>query len=216
MASKILSPANQITILRILFVPPFAYLVLSNRYEWSLVVLAAAVISDFADGMVARRFHQESALGMALDPIADKIFMATAFLIFAAQGLLPWWLTIMVLTRDVAIVATALLISLISGYRSFPPSIFGKLSTVAQAGTLLAALGAETAFFSWTAPLTQPCIYTAAAMTLISGLHYTATFLLAREDGPENVNETAKSETLKEAPQLDSPKPDSPKPETTE
>ena len=201
MSSPILNPAIQITILRVLFVPPFAFLVLSGRYEWSLVVLAAAVISDFADGMVARRLHQESALGVALDPIADKIFMATAFLIFAAQGLLPWWLTIMVLTRDIAILATALLISLISGYRSFPPSIFGKLSTVAQAGTLLAALGAETPIFSWTAPLTRPCIYTAAAMTVISGLHYTATFRLTRED------ETAKP---------DSPKPYSPKPDTTE
>ena len=191
MASKILSPANQITILRILFVPPFAYLVLSGRYEWSLVVLAAVVISDFADGMVARRFHQESALGIALDPIADKIFMATAFLIFAAQGLLPWWLTIMVLTRDIAILATALLISLISGYRSFPPSLFGKLSTVAQAGTLLAALGAETAFFSWTAPLKQPCIYAAAAMTLISGLHYTMAFRLSREAPTSEASKSA-------------------------
>ena len=85
----------------------------------------------------------------------------------------------------------ALLISLISGYRSFPPSILGKLTTVAQAGTLLAALGAETAFLSWTAPLKQPCIYAAAVMTLISGLHYTMAFRLSREAPTSEASKSA-------------------------
>ena len=172
MSNTVLSPANQITILRLLFIPLFAGLVLAGKNGWALVVLALATLSDVADGVVARHFHQESSLGVALDPIADKILLATAFLLLSSQQILPWWLTILVVTRDVGILATALLISLVAGFRPFHPSIFGKLSTGAQAITLLVALAGETALTRIATPLKQPAVYFVGAMTLISGFHY--------------------------------------------
>ena len=172
MTSRILSPANQITILRLLFVPLFATLVLSDRYGWALAVLGAATASDIADGLVARYFQQETSLGLALDPIADKILLVIGYLILSSQHILPWWLSILVLTRDLAILTTALLISLIAGFRPFYPSVFGKLSTASQMSALLVALASETTLARFATPLKTPCIYLAAAMTLLSGVHY--------------------------------------------
>src|SRR3972149_6866585 len=100
MASRVLTPANQITILRLVFIPLFAILVIERKYGWALAVLSAAAVSDVVDGAVARIFHQESPLGVALDPIADKILTTTAYLVLAFRDVLPWWLTILVLSRD--------------------------------------------------------------------------------------------------------------------
>ncbi len=172
MSNTFLSPANQITILRLLFIPLFAGLVLAGENGWALMMLALAILSDVADGVVARRFHQETSLGVALDPIADKILLVTSFLLLSSQRILPWWLTILVVTRDVAILTTALLISLVAGFRPFHPSIFGKLSTGAQAVTLLVALAGETDLTRIFTPLKQPAIYFAGAITFISGVHY--------------------------------------------
>src|SRR5580698_9225604 len=119
MTSRLLTPSNQITLLRLAFVPLFAYLVLERHYRAALAVLAAAALSDMLDGTVARMLKQESELGVALDPIADKILMTTGYLTMAFRGALPWWLTIVVLTRDAAILATALVICLVAGYRPF-------------------------------------------------------------------------------------------------
>ena len=140
MTTRILTPSNQITLLRLVFVPVFAILVLERHYRAALAVLLVAALSDVLDGIVARLLKQESALGVALDPIADKILMTTGYLTLSFRGALPWWLTIIVLSRDVAIIATALLICLVAGYRPFHPSLLGKASTAAQVATLFLAV----------------------------------------------------------------------------
>ena len=121
--SRALTPANQITILRLTFAPLVAILVIEQRYWGALAVLAAAALSDFLDGAVARLFHQQTPLGVALDPIADKTLMITAYLTLTFRGVLPWWLTILVLGRDVAIIITALVISLVAGLPSLTDAV---------------------------------------------------------------------------------------------
>jgi cardiolipin synthase len=172
MTSRILTPANQITILRLAFIPFFALLVVDQRYRGALAVLTAAALSDVVDGTVARLLKQETPLGVALDPIADKLLMTTAFLTLAFRNALPWWLTILVISRDVAIILTALLISLVAGYRPFRPSILGKASTAAQVLTVFAAVSfqAHVPLVPW--GLVQICVYLAAALTVASGIHY--------------------------------------------
>jgi cardiolipin synthase len=172
MPSSVLSPANQITILRLVFVPIFAVLVIDRNYIWALVVLFAAAISDIVDGNVARIFHQESSLGVALDPIADKILMTTAYLTLAVRDVLPWWLTIIVLSRDIAILLTALLIILVAGYRPFQPSILGKASTVTQVATIFVALAHQAGIALASNFLLLVLIYATAAFTMASGVHY--------------------------------------------
>lgn len=172
MPSRILTPANQITILRLVFVPIFAILVIERDYGWALAVLGAAAISDVVDGTVARIFHQESPLGVALDPIADKLLMTTAYLTLAFRDVLPWWLTILVLSRDVAIIMTTALISLVAGYRPFRPTVLGKMSTTIQVATVFVAVGLQTNAPLTSALLLRICIYLTAAITVASGVHY--------------------------------------------
>lgn len=172
MPSRILTPANQITILRLVFVPIFATLVIERDYGWALAVLGVAAISDIVDGTVARIFHQESPLGVALDPIADKILMTTAYLTLAFREVLPWWLTILVLSRDVAIIMTTALISLVAGYRPFRPTVLGKMSTTIQVATVFVAVGLRANFPLTSSLLLRVCIYLAGAITVASGVHY--------------------------------------------
>lgn len=171
-SSRTLTPANQITILRLVFIPVFAILVISQKYRAALVVLVAAALSDVVDGTVARLWKQETPLGVALDPIADKLLMTTAYLTLAFRDALPWWLTILVISRDVVIIMTALLICLVAGYRPFQPSNLGKASTVAQAATLFVALGFVARVPYLTPTLVQIFVYLAAALTFASGIHY--------------------------------------------
>ncbi len=172
MASRTLTPANQITILRLAFIPFFAILVVAEKYRGALAVLTAAALSDVVDGTVARLLKQETPLGVALDPIADKLLMTTAYLTLAFRDALPWWLTILVIGRDAVIMITALLISLVAGYRPFRPSILGKASTVAQVSTVFAAVGFQAHVPFVPGRLVELCVYLAATLTIASGIHY--------------------------------------------
>ena len=172
MPSRILTPANQITILRMAFIPFFAILVVDQRYRGALAVLTLAALTDMIDGLVARLLKQETPLGVALDPIADKLLMSTAYLTLAFREALPWWLTIMVIGRDVAIIITALLISLVAGYRPFYPTVLGKASTVVQVLTVFAAVSFQAHVPFVLRGLVQTCAYLAAALTVASGIHY--------------------------------------------
>jgi cardiolipin synthase len=172
MSTRALTPANQITLLRLAFVPIFAILVISQKYRFALAVLAAAALSDIVDGTVARLLKQETPLGMALDPIADKILMITAYLTLSFRDALPWWLTILVISRDVIIVMTTLLISLVVGYRPFHPTYLGKASTVVQVATIFAALSFQARVPHVTASVVLAFVYLAAALTVASGIHY--------------------------------------------
>ena len=172
MASRILTPANQITILRLAFIPFFAILVVAQKYRGALAVLTAAALSDMVDGMVARLLKQETPLGVALDPIADKLLMTTAYLTLSFRDALPWWLTILVIGRDVGIIITALLISLVAGYRPFRPTILGKASTAAQVATVFAAVSFQAHVPFVPGGLVQVCVYLAAALTVVSGIYY--------------------------------------------
>jgi cardiolipin synthase (CMP-forming) len=172
MPARILSYANEITILRLVFVPIFAILVVERHNLAALIVLGAAAASDVADGFVARTFHQQTPLGVALDPIADKALMTTAYLVLAFRGALPWWITIVVISRDAAILLTAGVISLVAGYRPFPPSMLGKASTSAQAATIITALAVRVRPLILLHLLLRGMIDLTAALTAASGLHY--------------------------------------------
>jgi cardiolipin synthase len=165
---------NQITLLRLGFLPFFLILVFYGRFGWALAILILAALSDGADGLLARHLNQGSALGAYLDPIADKLLLSSSFLILAFGKQMAWWLTILVLSRDVMILAVAAVILLVSGYRPFPPSFYGKLTTMAQIvlvfGVVLAA--ATHWHWHWLARVNHLLLYVVAALTVFSGFHY--------------------------------------------
>jgi cardiolipin synthase (CMP-forming) len=167
-----LTVATQITLLRLAFVPILAILVVERHYQWALWALAVAAISDVTDGAVARIFHQSTPLGVALDPIADKLLLMTLYITLALRDVLPPWLAIVVISRDVGIIITALMVNLFVGYRPLPPSWLGKLSTMVQMGTVLVALGWAARIPLVASGLLKVAIDAAGAITVISGLHY--------------------------------------------
>src|SRR5246127_5510848 len=132
MKGRIWTVPNQITLLRLGFLPIFLILISYEHYRWALAVLVVAGLSDGIDGLLARKLNQRSSLGAYLDPIADKLLLSSSFVILAFKKQIAWWLTIIVLSRDVLILIVAVVILLISGYRPFPPSIYGKLTTALQ------------------------------------------------------------------------------------
>jgi cardiolipin synthase (CMP-forming) len=191
MSSRVLTIANQITLLRLIFVPFFAILVMERSYRGALAILVAAAISDVVDGAVARFFHQESRLGVALDPIADKLLMTTAYLVMAFREVVPWWLTILVISRDVAIITTAVVISLVAGYRPFRPSTLGKISTVTQVTTMFVAVSNAARLPWFTAIVVEVFMYLTAAFTVASAVHY-AIVVRGRYGQPASEHDAAK------------------------
>lgn len=163
---------NQLTFLRLAFLPLFLGLVLYDRYEWALVVLLLAGGSDGLDGLLARRLNQRTALGAYLDPIADKMLLSSSFLVLALKGKIRWWLTILVLGRDVMMLTAAAVIILVVGYRPFPPTIYGKLTTTVQILLVFATLTAAAFPGLGFMPVHVALKYLVAGLTAFSGLHY--------------------------------------------
>ncbi len=95
---------NFLTILRVLLTPVLVILLLEERLSEALFVFIIAGVTDGLDGLIARLYKQKSRLGAFLDPLADKILLVTTYVILAVQGLVPSWLTVIVLSRDVLIV----------------------------------------------------------------------------------------------------------------
>ena len=175
MPSPFWTVPNQITFLRLALLPVFLICLFYQHFQWALALLVIAGLSDALDGLLARRLNQKSELGMFLDPLADKLLVSSAFVVMALKGVMEWWLTILVLARDVIILATAVVILLAAGHRTFPPSIYGKITTFLQILLLFLAL-ASAAFPQ--AGLESPVralVYLVAAGTIVSGTHYSLT-----------------------------------------
>ncbi len=172
MKDRIWTVPNQITLLRLGFLPCFLILIFYERYGWALAVLVVAGFTDGIDGLLARRLNQKSALGAYLDPIADKLLLSSSFIILAFTHKLSWWLTILILSRDVLILVVAAVIILISGYRPFPPSLYGKLTTFFQLVLVFVVVAAAAFSAQWLVSLNHLLIYIVAGLTVISGLHY--------------------------------------------
>lgn len=172
MKRQIFTLANQLTLLRLVLIPLFVLATLAGEYRWSLALLVAAGVSDTLDGLLARRLQQRTALGAYLDPVADKLLLSAAFVVLAVRGNVPWALTILVLGRDVLILAIALVIIIGAGYRPFPPSLYGKACTATQVVTVLVVVGVEVvpqAALLWTKNL---LLWLTAVLTVLSGVHY--------------------------------------------
>src|ERR1700747_441225 len=140
MKGRIATVPNQITLLRLGFLPLFLILIVYEHYRWALLILVLAGLSDGIDGLLARTLDQKSAIGAYLDPIADKLLLSSSFVILAMEKKIAWWLTIMVLSRDILLLTVAAVIILISGYRPFPPSLLGKATTLFQIVLVFAAV----------------------------------------------------------------------------
>lgn len=172
MAKQILSVPNQLTFLRLGFLPFFIIAIRYNRYDWALALLLAAGLSDGLDGLLARRLNQRTQLGTFLDPIADKLLLSSSYLILAIKGRIAWWLAILVLGRDALILIACAVILLVVGYMTFPPSIYGKLNTTLQILLVLVVILVALWPGHFLGAIRFALIYLVAAFTILSGFHY--------------------------------------------
>ncbi len=172
----LLTYANQLTILRMLFVPCFVILLIYGHPKSATVVFLLAGVTDGLDGLLARKLQQKTVLGSFLDPMADKILLTAAFVTLTVPSLplvlhIPTWLTVLTISRDVLIALSVLVIHLQTHHSSFPPSLLGKCTTAVQ--LLLVGVCLLANFEPKMATLFFPPVkYATLAFTLASGLHY--------------------------------------------
>lgn len=128
-SNAILTIPNVISALRLILIPVFAVLVASGHDVWALIVVAVSSISDWADGYIARRFNQVSELGKSLDPIADRCFILVTLIALVVRDVVPLWLLVLVLARDLVML---ILVSLIarSGHKPMAVTYVGKAATL--------------------------------------------------------------------------------------
>jgi cardiolipin synthase len=171
----VLTPANQLTLLRVLLIPAFVILVIYGYLGSALLVFATAGMTDGLDGLIARASDQKTSLGAWLDPMADKLLLVSTFLVLTMPGLglanrLPIWLTVLIISRDVVIVLTVVIVNLAIGPRTFRPSIFGKIATATY--ILTAVLAMLFNYRGYHSVVVDAFVYASLVVTLVSSMHY--------------------------------------------
>ena len=168
--------ANQLTILRMIFIPCFVLLLIYGYPKVAVLVFVLAGITDGLDGLLARKLQQKTVLGSFLDPMADKLLITSAFVTLTIPTVpismhIPVWLTVTAISRDLLIAMAVLIIHLQTGHATFPPTFLGKLTTTAQLVTVATTLVSEFSV-ALGQVLFMPIVIVALLLTIVSGLHY--------------------------------------------
>ncbi len=172
MLRQLRSTPNLITLLRLIFIPFIIITVIDNNYRWALILFVLAGISDGLDGTLARALKQKTVLGQYLDPIADKLLLSSLFLVLSLLHKIPWRVTILVFSRDICIIATCAVLYATTTLRTFQPSVFGKVNTLAQIVGLFFVLLRQISDAQWVVTGRWIGLWATFAFTLISGIHY--------------------------------------------
>jgi len=170
--SQILSFPNQLTLMRMMFLPFIVIRLVEGHYRFALILFVLAGLSDGLDGLLARTLKQQTVLGQYLDPIADKLLLSTVFLVLSILHKIGWKFTVLVFSRDISILAASAVLYAIAGLRDFRPSIFGKANTFAQVAAVFFVLLFQIKPVRWIAITQRTCLRAVFAFTIISALHY--------------------------------------------
>lgn len=152
---RILTVPNALSVVRLAFIPLFLYLFLVTKADgWAVIVLMISGFTDWADGKIARLMNQSSHLGMLLDPAADRLYMLATPIAFAIRGVIPWWLILTLMGRDL-ILTLALPIVRSRGIEALPVIYIGKAATFALMSAFPLVLVGQ--WDSWWARIIGPC-----------------------------------------------------------
>jgi cardiolipin synthase (CMP-forming) len=163
---------NLLTLLRICAAPFLVSAILEGRYAVGFWLFVATGLTDMLDGLLARALHQKTVLGQYLDPVADKLLLSTLFLVLMHEKLMPVRVTVLVFGRDVGILLVAAILYAATGRREFPPSIFGKLNTLAQITLVAVVLLHQLTQVRWVQILHDYSLWATMVLTVVSGVHY--------------------------------------------
>lgn len=161
---------NSLTILRILLIPVFIGFLLYERYEYSLAVLLLAGLTDGLDGTIARVANQRTRLGAYLDPLADKLLLTSGFVTLSVLHLVPSWIAIVVVSRDMILMTGTLLARLTESHLDISPTLLGKGTTLVQLSYLILVVVLTSRQMDLR--LIQPLLYLMVCVTVMSGFHY--------------------------------------------
>lgn len=170
--SQLLTAPNQLTLLRMVFLPFIILHLVSGHYFWALTLFVLAGLSDGLDGLLARTLKQQTKIGQYLDPIADKLLLSTIFLVLSVLHKIPWKFTVLVFSRDICILAVSAVLYVAAGLRDFRPSIFGKANTFAQVAAVFFVLLLEIHPARWVSIARISFLRGVFAFTILSGIHY--------------------------------------------
>lgn len=166
----ILNLPNTLTITRIILIPLFVTSVIYRRYDYALYLFVIAALTDMLDGLVARLKDQKTSFGNFLDPLADKFLLVTSFIVFSIYGLVPTWLTITIISRDIIVVTGWVVLYLVTHRAEVEPTITGKTAITFQLVLICYIL------LDINVPalpdIQKALIWITAVFTIMSALHY--------------------------------------------
>ena len=165
-SSRIFTLANAVSVVRLMAIPVFLWLVIEDRLLIAFVLLVVAVLTDFVDGMIARRMNEITKLGQFLDPFADRLFIAATVIALAIQDVVPWWFVIAVMLRD-ALLGIGGVVMARYGAATLPVKWWGKVATFAMLvvlplfllGAVVPEVGEITNPIAWVLALATVALY---------------------------------------------------------
>ncbi|HCC55079.1 MAG TPA: CDP-diacylglycerol--glycerol-3-phosphate 3-phosphatidyltransferase [Desulfobulbaceae bacterium] len=161
---------NLLTIGRILLIPLLVIFLIDGEKLAAFWVFVLAGVTDALDGFLARVLKQKTDFGAFIDPIADKLLLITSYITLAVLDILPKWLTVIVVSRDVLICGGIGILMLYDREFKIKPSLISKVTTFMQLLTVVYFLGHD--YFKEIFPVVNYLIYATAACTILSGMHY--------------------------------------------
>jgi cardiolipin synthase len=161
---------NILTFTRILILPFFAASLIYKEYDYALMLFVVAAITDLLDGLVARITKQITDFGKILDPIADKFFLLTSFILMSVYELMPKWLTIIVISKDLIVITGSVILYFVTNKLKVEPSIWGKYASALQ--FILIGLILLSLYVRGSVDFPLAVFVVVAVITSISGVDY--------------------------------------------
>ncbi|MCX7966483.1 MAG: CDP-alcohol phosphatidyltransferase family protein [Syntrophorhabdaceae bacterium] len=157
---------NFFSVFRLFITIFFIIAINENRFNLALCLFIAQGLSDLLDGFLARIMKAKTYLGAILDPMADKVMLASSYIVLTIKGFIPTWVTLIVLARDF-LIATGFLMLYALSYRLKPsPSIISKLTTLTQVVTIIYLLWSDKRYYK------EWLFFITVFLTIVSGIHY--------------------------------------------
>ncbi|RJR15345.1 MAG: CDP-alcohol phosphatidyltransferase family protein [Nitrospiraceae bacterium] len=161
---------NILTLTRILLLPFFVVTLIYDQYRYALIIFIAASVTDILDGFIARVTGQITDFGKILDPVADKFFLVTSFILMSSIELIPKWLAIIVISKDLIVVTGSVILYLVTHKLNIEPSLLGKASSACQ--FFLVGLVLLYSSLAKSISVPQTLFSLVAAVTSLAGIHY--------------------------------------------
>ncbi|MCJ7645478.1 CDP-alcohol phosphatidyltransferase family protein [bacterium] len=177
--------ANFISLFRIIIIPAFVILLLNHKPHLPFLLFSFAIVTDGLDGMVARFQKQKTKSGSLLDPLADKLLLASAYITLTSMKLVPLWVVVVVFSRDLILIIGWLIVYFSTGISTVIPTILGKATAVLQMAVVFSVLLFCSGYLTegkWLA--IKPLILSVMVLfTVISGMEYSirGIWLISRE-----------------------------------